>query len=192
MRSYLIGFSGPSASGKSTLCSEVIRQIDNSVLISLDDYWKDPSTFPIVHGYKNWELPENLKLGMLFQNLQDLRSGLQTRMPNFVDYKYEGLKTVRPSDFVLAEGFLLFHDKRISDLFDLKFYLDVPEKVIIERRLNRNRSEKSKEPYYRRVVVKEYRSHGPIQKARSDIILDGTEDSYVNTEKIVDIIRNLS
>lgn len=189
--SCLIGVAGPSTSGKSTLCKKLIEELDNSLLISLDHYWYDSSSFPMAYGFKNWDLPENLDLDLLFQNLSDLKNGVETNIPNFVNYKCEGLKTVQPADFVIAEGFLLFYDERISDLLDLRIFLDISEEVILERRIKRNRfGKKKRELYYRNVVIKEYNRHASVQRIRSHRILDGTKDLDFNKKNIIDMIRN--
>ena len=85
---FLIGIAGPSASGKSTICEELTKIILPLVIISQDNYWKNPESFPRVNGVKNWELPEDLDFDTLYHNLRDLKEGKKTMAPKWISGKY--------------------------------------------------------------------------------------------------------
>jgi len=188
-RHFIIGITGPSCSGKSSI-SEKLKEANDSQLIHLDDYWKDKTTFPRKYGFRNWELPQNLKFDLLYQNLQELKMGKKTKAPYCSeDGKFRGYKTLTPSEEVITEGFLLFYYEKIRDLFDLKLYVDISNDEVIRRRILRNRSNKNgKELYYREVVVKEYQKHGEPTKRYADLVVNGKEEINENIKKILEYI----
>lgn len=105
----------------------------------------------------------------------NLRRGLTANGPVFdrEGLTIEGFIKLRPRALVLVEGFLLFYERRIRDLFDFKISVDIADETTVERRLQRSRSESSKELYYREVVVKEFRRFGLPARKHADLIADG-------------------
>jgi uridine kinase len=173
---FLLGIAGPSCAGKTTVAKLLQEMFPDALIVSQDQYWKDTSKFPRVGENKNWELPENLDFDTLARNLQELKSGKSTQAPLW-KYKEEGnphQQTLVPASFIIVEGFLLFHDERIRNLLDMKFYIDIPEDAIVARRVARNRrDEGDRELYYREVVVQEYRKHGLPTRKFADVVVDG-------------------
>jgi len=54
MKPYIVGFAGPSCSGKTTLCKETAKNLDDVVVISLDEYWNDLDSNLHVNVVKTW------------------------------------------------------------------------------------------------------------------------------------------
>lgn len=183
----LIGIAGPSGAGKST-ATEPIDALNPQVLrIKLDDYFNDIESFPKINGEPNWEVPQNLNFDMLFQNLSDLKAGKRTEIRTFNKATHKRMpRTVEPKPVVLVEGFLLFYDKRVRDLFDIKIYIDIPEEVQLQRRMKREVPER--EPYIKDVVIPHYRTYGVPTKQYADIVLNGEqtpEELQAEIEKII-------
>src|SRR3989344_8694129 len=173
---FIIGIAGPSSSGKSTICTELQKHLPNSSIIHTDDYWCNPENFPKEKGVKNWELPECLDFDRLYTNLLELKQGKPTIAPQWAQWIYPPLKKeIKPSKVIIVEGFRLFWDKRIRKLLDFKIYIDVPEEMIVQRRIERMRhpNKPDRELYYREIVVPEDRKYGLPTKAYADLILDG-------------------
>jgi|SRR3989344_1962508 len=173
---FIIGIAGPSASGKSTVCEELVKLIPGSLLISQDDYWKNPEYFPRVKGLKNAELPECIDFGRLYHNLLDLKNGKNTTAPKWIRGQYPpNQQVLTPASVIIVEGFRLFYDSRIRDILDYKVYIDVSTTEIIQRRLSRLRhGQLEREWYYREVVVAEDIKHGLPMKKYADEVVDGT------------------
>ena len=75
MKHIFIGIVGPSGSGKTTLCKKLKLPNKNYEHIRLDNYFKHPRTFPLKHGFRNWEKPSNLKFNILLEHLKALQGG---------------------------------------------------------------------------------------------------------------------
>lgn len=185
---FIIGIAGPSCCGKSTICEELQKHLKNSSLIHTDDYWYNPDQFPKEKGFKNWELPECLDFNSLRANLSDLKKGKATIVPQWVRGSYPPLqKEMKPSPIIIVEGFRLLWDEHIRKLLDFKIYIDVPEELIIKRRIERMRhpNKSDRELYYREIVLPEEKKYGVPTKAFADLIMDGTQSPI----QIVDHIK---
>lgn len=185
---FIIGIAGPSCCGKSTICDELQKHLKDSFIIHTDDYWHDPETFPKEKGFKNWELPECIDFDTLYVNLSDLKKGKTTTAPQWVRGGYPPLqKEIKPSPIIIVEGFRLFWDERVRKILDFRIYIDVPEGLIIRRRVERMRhpGKVGRELYYREIVIPEERKYGVPTKAFADLVVDGGE----NTIQIVDQIK---
>ncbi len=138
----------------------------------MDNYFHDPTAFPAIEGQPDWDIPASLNFSLLFENLSDLKAGKKTAIPLFQKETLERTyKTVEPQEIILAEGFLLYFDECIRDLFDLKFYIDTPEDVQLGRR---SQCDSARKEYIRTVVIPNYRKYGLPYKKYADILLDGT------------------
>ena len=111
----LIGISGPSCSGKSTLARIIAEMLDAPVL-HLDRYFIEDAPRPIVNGHPSFERPEQYDGAALFKDA----------MHAFGD-----------SPLVVVEGFLLFAYPRFELACGQMIHLDVPHHVLAERRLAR-------------------------------------------------------
>ena len=58
-------------------------------------------------------------------------------------------------DIIIVEGILVFQNKKLFDLFDIKFYIETRNLIALKRRLNRyDKSVRNKKiSYYRRFVI---------------------------------------
>ena len=143
--STIIGIAGPSASGKSTICDELQKRLENSIVIHTDNYWCNPEHFPRVKEFKNWELPECLDFDTLYTNLKELKAGKMTRAPQWVLGVYPPLKKeIKPAAIIIVEGFRLWYDARIRKLLDLKVFLHVDADIRFIRRIHRDVRERGR------------------------------------------------
>src|SRR3989344_6003420 len=186
MKSFFVGIAGPSCSGKTTLVKALIDKVKfDFELIHLDDYWDRDFKPPLINGYKNRELPENLKLDLLFLHLQELKSGKSVEIPYRAFEVEDEKRIVQPKKIIFVEGFLLFYKKEIGDSFDFKIYIDLSDEEIVKRGTERNRSNKNDEFYYRNIVISEYKKYGLPAKKEADLILNGEKDVNENVEVVL-------
>jgi cytidylate kinase len=111
----LIGISGPSCSGKTTLAREIGRILDAPVL-HLDRHFLDEAERPVVEGHPSFERPHQYDGAAL---LRDARQALCDHAA------------------VVVEGFLLFSYPGFELECAQMVHLDVPHEVLAERRLAR-------------------------------------------------------
>lgn len=172
MKSVLIGVAGPSGAGKSTVAKLIEAENQNVLRINLDNYFNDVDGFPKVNGLPNWDLPNNLNYELLLENLKDLKEGKSTKIPLFDKVTFERTyKVIEPKEIALVEGFLLYFDKKVTNLFDKKIYIDVSDQTQLTRRARRETPERIR--YIQEVVVPNYKVFGLPTRKCADVVLSG-------------------
>ena len=144
----IIGITGGSGSGKSTVVKRIKERYPNAVLIEMDNYYKS-ATFinnSNITAY-NFDHPDAFDMDLMMENLADLKNGKSCMMPqyDFVHHtrKDEFIK-VEPSSIIVIDGLMVFYDERVRNLLDLKLYVDTPADVRFIRRLKRDVAERGR------------------------------------------------
>ncbi len=190
---YLIGIVGPSGSGKTTLSKRLKSFYKDCEYVRLDNYFKSPKTFPKKGKFPNWELPKNLKFNVLLRHLKTLKSGKEVHTKTFP--KKAGTKRkpiiLKPKQIIIIEGFMLFKDKKIRDILDIKVYLNIPSKLMLKRRAIRF-GEAHISEYDTKVAIPEFLKYGVIQKKYADYIIDATQPQSKVIKEVQKIINKIS
>jgi uridine kinase len=139
---YLIGISGGSASGKTSVAQIIFKLIgiQDCILISLDSYYKvlAPEQYANLSEY-NFDHPNAFDWDLVVKNLNDLLESKEIEMPvyNFTISRREPFThKVKPSNLIIFEGILAFYDKRVRNLMDMKIFVDTDSDVRLARRSN--------------------------------------------------------
>ena len=184
----IIGIVGPSGSGKTTLCKKLKAQNKDYEHIRLDNYFKHPRTFPLKGKFRNWEKPSNLKFDLLLKHLKTLKIGKEVHTKSFP--KRAGAKSeliiLRPKKVILVEGFMLFKNKKVRDILDVKIYLDIHRELMLKRRAIRF-GEAHITDYDTKVAIPEFLKYGTGQKKYADYVVDATKSQA----EVVKIIRDI-
>lgn len=190
MPPVFIGIVGPSGAGKSTLCDMFKKNSKEYEHVKLDNYFKSPKTFPLKFGFPNWELPTNLKFNILISDLNKLKSGKIVKTKTFP--KKKGAKpkplTLHPRKYILVEGFMLYKNKDIRRFLNKKIFLDIPKKIMIERRKIRFGKSHSSD-YDLKVAIPEFLKYGISQKKYADIIIDADKSQFEVYKAVRDFIN---
>ena len=145
---YIIGISGGSGSGKTTIVKQISEIISDFVFIPQDNYYKSASyvSNQNITGF-NFDHPEAFDTDLLYRHLKELKNGNSISMPHydFVHHcRADVTEKVRPKKVVIFEGIMIFCDKRIRNLIDLKLYVDTPADVRFIRRMKRDIEERGR------------------------------------------------
>lgn len=146
----IIGIAGGSGSGKTTVSSEVYKAIgkDKIVFLRHDSYYKDQSEKPLEERVKtNYDHPDSLDTELLIRHLNDLMSGKKVYMPIYdfaMHTRTKETETVVPKPVIVVEGILIFADKKLRELFDVKIFVDTDSDVRFIRRLKRDIAERGR------------------------------------------------
>jgi uridine kinase len=146
----IIGIAGGSASGKTTVTQKILDrlELDKVVVLKHDYYYKDLSMFGGIPAESiNFDHPDALETKLLIQHLRSLRQWKEIEQPlyNFTTYRRE-LKTacIEPRNIVIVEGILIFVEKELRDLLDIKIYVDTDADERLLRRLKRDLIERGR------------------------------------------------
>jgi len=125
----VIGIGGISRSGKSTLRKYLVERINPIGVFHVDDYLISPIKKwdeKIQEYIEDWEDPVAHDLDKMHLEMKALKeSAMSNSDKNDIEVK-----------FIIAEGFLLYNRKDISDLIDVKFSYVIEKELCRERRKN--------------------------------------------------------
>ena len=144
----IIGITGGSGSGKSTVVKRIKERYPNAVLIEMDNYYKS-ATFvnnSNITAY-NFDHPDAFDMDLMMQNLASLKEDKSCMMPqyDFVHHtRKEEFVKVEPSSIIVIDGLMVFYDERVRKLLDLKLYVDTPADIRFIRRLKRDVAERGR------------------------------------------------
>lgn len=149
-RPMLIGITGGTGSGKSTVSKEICRKFDKDliVMIEQDSYYRDQSHLSIEERVKtNYDHPNAFDTELLVEHLRELSNWNKIEKPIY-DFELHNRKKeteiVEPTEIIIVEGILVLEEKEIRDLLDIKIYVDTDADVRIIRRLVRDIKERGR------------------------------------------------
>jgi len=151
-RPYLIGVSGGSNSGKTTIATRLAELMGNQhlSLIKLDSYYVERSNEPLeVRAAANYDHPDAFDWDLMNDQLAALTAGASVQVPIY-DYathdRSDQFETVHAAKVIVVEGILVLWEPRLRERFDLKIFVDTPPDLRIIRRLRRDVAERGRTP----------------------------------------------
>lgn len=143
-----VGITGGSGSGKTTIVKKIEDIVSDFIFLPQDNYYKSASyvTNSSITAF-NFDHPDAFDSDLLIEHLQMLKDGKSIEMPeyDFVTHsRKEKAQTVESHKVVIVEGIMLFWDKRIRDMLDLKIFVDTPDDIRFIRRLSRDVKERGR------------------------------------------------
>ena len=128
----IIGICGGTGSGKTTVVNKIldILPADHVTIISQDSYYKDNSNISIEERKSiNFDHPDSIEFDLLFNHINQLKKGNNIQKPiySYITCTRDSETIpVQSKDVILIEGILLFSDKRIRDICNVKVFVDAP------------------------------------------------------------------
>lgn len=145
----VIGIAGGTGSGKTTLTEKLKERFGEDVSVLFhDNYYKSHSEMPYEERSKlNYDHPDAFETDRFVRDLEALRRGEAIQCPTY-DYtihdRSPNTVEVRPTRVVLVEGILIFENKALRDLMDIKIFVDTDADVRILRRLVRDMNKRGR------------------------------------------------
>jgi uridine kinase len=147
-RVKIIGISGGSGSGKTTIVRKISELVPDFVCIAQDNYYKSAANMSNQNITAfNFDHPDAFDTELIVEHLAALKAMQPVDMPvyDFVHHcRSDEVKHVKPTKLIIFEGIMVFYDRRIRDLLDLKIYVDTPKDIRFIRRLTRDIEERGR------------------------------------------------
>ncbi len=145
----VIGIAGGTGSGKTTLMQRLVERFGSDVtVLSHDNYYRRRDDMPFAERCKvNYDEPAALETDLMARHLDALRHGQAIDCPvyDFAMHNRCG-ETVRiePKRVIIVEGILIFENKQLRDLMDIKIFVDTDADVRLCRRIRRDVRERGR------------------------------------------------
>jgi uridine kinase len=196
----IIGICGGTGSGKTTIARAIVDAVGraNVVLVEQDSYYRNLADMPLDERHQaNFDHPDSIDSDMLVNHLMRLRQGLSVDMPlyDFVTHtRSDKIEVIEPKPVVIVEGILIFAEKRVLDLLDMRVFVDTPDDVRLMRRLRRDITERGRtfertlEQYERTIRPMHFEFVEPSKRC-ADIIIPEGSNTGVTVEFLCSMVR---
>ncbi|GAD15711.1 uridine kinase [Lentilactobacillus otakiensis] len=149
-RPVVIGITGGSGSGKTTVARKIFDQLSNYsiTIIQQDSYYNDQAEMSMAERRKvNYDHPMAFDFDLLIEQLKQLLNYEAIEKPV---YDYEEFtrsdQTIHqdPREVIILEGILILDDKRLRDLMDIKVFVDTDDDIRLIRRIERDTKDRGR------------------------------------------------
>lgn len=145
----IIGIAGGTGSGKSTLVRKLTEEFGEKVVTLCHDYYYKANNDMALEDRArlNYDHPNAFDTDMLIEHLKDLKEGKAIDRPvySFVSHnRMEETIHVEPARVIIVEGILIFENKALREIFDIKVFVDTDADVRIIRRILRDVKERGR------------------------------------------------
>ncbi len=139
----VIGIAGGTGSGKTTLMKNLIARFAGDVtVLSHDNYYKRHDELPYEERCKlNYDEPAALETDLMARHLEALRRGESILCPVYdfaVHNRSDETVRIVPQRVIIVEGILIFENRQLRDLMDIKIFVDTDADVRLCRRIKRD------------------------------------------------------
>ena len=147
----ILGIAGGTGSGKTTVVNQILNELPTAevTVISQDSYYKqnDHLTYN-ERSNINFDHPNAIDFDLLIDHVKELKKGNSIDQPiySFVTHNRvkDTLKTF-PKKVVIIEGILIYTNKTLRDLIDIKVFVHADSDERLIRRLRRDISERGRD-----------------------------------------------
>ena len=146
----LIGVAGGSGSGKTTVSHAILERVgrDRITYLQHDAYYRDRGSLPLVERARiNYDHPDSLETDLLVEQLKQMRACRAVEVPQY-DFAQHIRKAetrrIEPHSIILVEGILIFVDRALREMFDIKIFVDTDSDIRFIRRLQRDIAERGR------------------------------------------------
>lgn len=199
-RTMVIGIAGGTGSGKSTLADRLKDAFEGEMVsLSHDYYYKSNDHLTYEERTKlNYDHPDAFDTELLIEHVKQLKEGEAIEHPVYSFVEHTRMKEkvkVEPARVILVDGILIFENKELCDLMDIKVFVDTDADVRIIRRLlrdvqERGRSMDSVISQYLNTVKPMHEEFVEPSKKRADIIIPEGGFNSVALDMLLERVRS--
>ena len=204
MRPVIVGIAGGSGSGKSTVARRVTEMLGDvsTAFIAMDAYYRNMSRLSAEQLRQvNWDHPNAFDLELFVSHLEALAAGSPVDMPAYdfaTHTRSPHAQRVQATDVLVLEGILLFVDRRVRDLCDLKLFVDADPDIRLVRRIRRDMHARARpldeilEQYLSTVRPMHLKFVEPSKRFADMVLLHGAHNEAAIQMIVAEIHRRLA
>lgn len=139
----VIGIAGGSGSGKTTLMKNIVARFgDDITVLSHDNYYRRHDNLTYEERCQlNYDEPASLETDLMARQLDQLRQGMPIDCPVY-DFTVHNRSSetihIEPRKVIIVEGILIFENKALRDLMDIRVFVDADADIRLCRRVKRD------------------------------------------------------
>lgn len=198
----VIGVAGGTGSGKSTLVKRLQEAFkgDDVVTLCHDFYYKAHSELTYEERTKlNYDHPQAFDTHMLVEHIRALKNNVPIEHPvySFVEHnRLPETVSVKPSRVIIVDGILIFENRELRELMDIKVFVDTDADIRLARRIlrdvcDRGRTMQSVITQYTTTVKPMHEEFVEPSKKYADVIIPEGGFNSVAVEMLIQNIRSL-
>lgn len=139
----VIGIAGGTGSGKTTLMKSLMGQFGSEItVLSHDNYYRAHNDLPYEERCKlNYDEPAAFETELMVRHLKELRAGQTVQCPVYdftIHNRSNQVIELKPKSVIMVEGILIFENKALRDLMDIKIFVDTDADIRLCRRIKRD------------------------------------------------------
>lgn len=193
---FVIGISGVTCGGKTTLASKLTNILCPVYLFNQDKYFY-PDDSPkhvkckgLKEPHNNYEILSSMDMGSMYSDILDTMEGFSDKSVERNICDKSGQLKLESKKILIVEGFTVLNYKPILDLCDVRYYLVLEYSICMLRRILRLYSPPDVAGYFELYVWPEHmRYRAEIEKDVSIEILDGSMPDIFDS--VVKQLKNL-
>ena len=193
---YIIGISGGTGSGKTSLAKSIASDFNPSsvMIIQQDSYYKDLSDLTLEErSHTNFDHPNAMDFELMKKHLIDLSNGNSIEIPKY-DFSTHTRKintqTIDKINVIIFEGIFALYNAEIRNLMNVKIFVETPGDIRIIRRIKRDVNERKRSltsvlNQYTETVRQMHENFVEKTKQHADIIIPASNHNKI----AIDIIK---
>ncbi|MEG2061266.1 MAG: uridine kinase [Alistipes sp.] len=202
MKVTVIGVAGGTGSGKSTLVKRLQEAFkeDDVVTLCHDYYYKAHPELTYEERSKlNYDHPQAFDTQMLVEHIEALKNSVPIEHPvySFVEHnRMTETVSIKPSKVIIVDGILIFENKELREMMDIKVYVDTDADIRLARRIlrdvcERGRTMQSVIAQYTGTVKPMHEEFVEPSKKYADVIIPEGGFNSVAVAMLIQNIRSL-
>ena len=195
----VVGIAGGSGGGKTTLTNNLVSRFGDKVcIVHHDNYYRAHDDLTYDERAKlNYDEPEAFETEMMVEHLRLLKQGRSIHCPVYdftVHNRSKETELIVPKPVILVEGILIFADPALTELMDMKVFVDTDADVRLARRVlrdteERGRTVRSVVDQWQATVKPMHEKYVEPSKKNADIIVPEGGQNPVALELIIGAIQ---
>ena len=201
--SLVIGLAGGSGCGKTTVTRRIVESLGSEHVNVLDHdrYYRDhPELRLEERAALNYDHPDSLETNLMVEHVQALKAGRAIDAPQYDFTRHARSSTTErfePRTALIVEGILVFADRRLRELMDIKIYVDADDDIRFIRRLERDTRERGRTmqsvvDQYVGTVKPMHLEFVEPTKRYADVIIPQGGHNAVAIDMVLTLIRSLT
>ncbi len=197
---FVVGITGGSASGKTLFLKKLLGAFnpDDICLISQDNYYLPRDMQPKdENGVSNFDTLQSIDFDAYVNDISTLLDGRKVIRKEYTFNNPDAVPALlefKPAPVIIVEGIFVLYYSRLSDMLDLKIFIDAKDHIKLARRIIRDKEERGYDLddvlyRYEKHVIPTYEKYIEPFRHESDLIIPNNSDFGKAVEVLIAFLK---